>query len=178
MGISISAYKGIKRVDCGHFNEDGEPIDQQTGDEICFDFRAYANPDFPGREEGVEDRGFYIAEESGDGFSAGYGSYNRLRDELAKLAGWPEGEYEQYGKKWPSHCADCWSGKIGAFSELINFSDCEGCIGSVVSKKLAADFAQFQDKADAHENEFFRSFYTAMRESFELAAQDGCVTFH
>lgn len=178
MGIDISSYKNIKRVDTGHFDADGDPIDPMTGKGIEYDFRVYANPDFPGREEGVEQRGYYIAESGTHEFRAAYSSYSRLRDELAKLAGWPAGEYEQYGKKWPTHCEQCWAGEEGPFSELINFSDCEGTIGPVVSKKLAADFGQFQAKADEHPDERFREFYNAMREAFENAAQNGCVTFH
>jgi hypothetical protein len=178
MGIDISAYKDIIKVSTGHFDADGDPINKETGEAVEYDFRAYANPDFPGREEGVEDRAHYTAGSYGNGFSAGYGRYNRLREELAKLGGWPVGEYVQYGVKHPTHCEKCWAGEKGPFSELINFSDCEGTIGPVVSKKLAADFAEHQGKADAHPSEEFRAFYAAMRNAFETGAQNGCVVFH
>lgn len=178
MGIDISAYKEIINVSTGYFNEDGDPINKETSEPVEYSFRVFANPDFPGREEGVVDRAHYRAGGYGDGFSAVYSRYNRLRDELAKLGGWPEGKYEQYGKEWPTHCEKCWAGEQGPFSELINFSDCEGTIGPVVSKKLANDFAEHQAKADLHPDEAFREFYAAMRDAFETGAQNGCVVFH
>lgn len=63
------------------------------------------------------------------------------------------------------------------FFELINFSDSEGIIGSVVAAKLAVDFAAHQDKADRHPDDYFRKKYAAWRKAFELAADGGMVSF-
>lgn len=71
-----------------------------------------------------------------------------------------------------------WNGKANgeAFVELINFSDCEGVIGAEVAKKLAADFAAYQDKA-GDKGDFAR-VYASWRKAFELAADGGAVCFH
>lgn len=175
MGLDIHAYRNAVKLDTKFFDEDGDPVDS-NGDAIEYDTRIYANPDFPGRETGVDHRAFYKAEH-GSHARWGYGRYNVLRNELAKLAGYPVGEYERYGTKYQSYCVACWNGEQGPFAELINFSDCEGTIGPVVAKKLAADFAEYQSKADAHESEQFRSFYAALSEAFTLAAEDGFVVF-
>ncbi|EJO27494.1 hypothetical protein, partial [Achromobacter marplatensis] len=141
MGLDVTAYARIKKLDAV-FDEDGEPIDPTTREPLEYDFKAYQNPNFPGRADDIEDRAVYLGEDSA-GLSVGYGGYNVWRDELAKAAGYPKGKYKQHGMDWESHCVECWNGAQGPFSELINFSDCEGAIGTAVSAKLARDFAEF-----------------------------------
>ena len=133
------------------------------------------------RAEGVPDiNGVYTFDQSG-GFAAGsYGTYNGWRELLAKLAGWT-------GAK------QAWKAQGGPFWELINFTDCDGTIGPVVSAKLAQDFAELQDLVDGagttsfggDENEiepsdveWFRRVYADFRKAFETAAQGGAVVFH
>lgn len=179
MGLDITAYKGLNKIDC-LFNAEGEPVDPTTRKAIHYDnyVQPRHNSDFPGRADDIEDQAVYAFADM-DGFRAGgYGGYNRWRDQLAKLAGYPEGEYELYGKKWPSHCVEVWNGAYGPFAELILFSDCEGTIGTAVSKKLAADFAEFQAAADAHPDSYFREKYAEWRKAFDLASDNGCVVFH
>jgi hypothetical protein len=177
MGLDISAYRKITKIDAV-FDAGGEPIDPTTREPVEYDMQAYKNDEFPGRADDIEDRAVYRAEDS-LGFRAGaYSTFNRWRDELAKLAGYPIGQYEQYGKMWDSHCVACWEGQVGPFSELINFSDCEGIIGSAVATKLAKDFADFQDAADKHEDQAFTLRYAEWRKAFEMAADAGAVRFH
>lgn len=177
MGVSIRGYRKAKRVDMGIFDADGEPIDRKTGTSIKYDAQVFANPDFPGRDEGVVSECFYISDEACEVGLMGYGRYSVMRNVLAKVAGYPEMACEIDGFKHMSNCVACWSGESGPFSELINFSDCDGVIGPVVSKKLAGDFADFQEKADAFGSDEFSKFYAGMRQAFEFAAQDGFVTF-
>jgi hypothetical protein len=178
MGLDITAYNRIEKIDCV-YDEDGGPIDPVTRAVIEGDvFQAYLNDNFPGRADEMVDKGCYTYEKS-IGLRAGsYGGYNSWRDQLAELAGYPKGQYEQYSRQWDSHCVACWNGATGPFSELINFSDCEGIIGPSVSKKLAADFAEFQTRADALVDERFAAKYREWRAAFELAADGGCVQFH
>jgi hypothetical protein len=170
MGLDITWYRGLtKAVGNEAFDERGELREEDDW------LQLYANPDFPGRADDIEEAVAYRPEES-DSFSAGsYGYYNFWRDQLAELAGYPKGR-TQDGRE--SACVPCWNGAQGPFAELINFSDCEGVIGATVSAKLAADFAEHQAKAEAHPDDRFRDRYALWRRAFEKAADRGCVDFH
>lgn len=177
MGLDITAYRNLTKIDAV-FDAGGEPIDPKTRESIDYDFHAYLNPDFPGRADDIEDRAIYSAQDSMGLRAGSYGGYNRWRERLAELAGYPAGDYEQYGRIRQSFCVPCWNGEEGPFSELINFSDCEGVIGSSVSAKLAKDFADFQEAADQIQDDLFRSQYAKWRAAFEMAADAGAVHFH
>ncbi len=176
MGLDVSAYSKLQKIDC-LYNEDGEPVDPVTRQEIDEFVKIFHDPNFPGRADEFEDRACYSYEDSDGLHAGGYGGYNHWRNDLAKLAGYPLGQYEQYGKMWDSYCVACWNGATGPFSELINFSDCDGVIGTAVSRKLADDFAKFQSAADAIGG-LFAEKYAGWRKLFELASNDGCVRFH
>lgn len=171
MGLDITYYSKLKKIDCV-FDADGEPIG------ITDYFQPYINPDFPGRADDIENKAVYSYQEC-DGFRAGsYSGYNAWREELAKLAGYPEIETEDYGIKRKRHDAGAWKAGGGPFWELIHFSDCEGTIGAKVSAKLADDFAKFQPQADAHPEEWFRSKYAEWFQAFNVASDAGAVSFH
>lgn len=173
MGLDITYYRKMKEANGNEaFDETGELKWEEDW------FQVYANPDFPGREDGLNDRHAYKAEDYFGFHAGGYGGYNRWREQLAELSGWPKTTYEKYGKEWPSFAASAWDAMSGPFWELICFSDCEGVIGPVTSAKLAKDFAEFQSKADQHEDERFRNQYNEWRKAFEVASDDGAVRFH
>lgn len=180
MGLDITAYRNLRKIDAV-FDVDGEPIDPITREPIDYSLKAYANNDFPGRDEGLEDRAIYSAEDS-MGFRAGsYSGYNAWREELAKLAGYTAADYTIYEQTKKRHDAGAWASTSGPFWELINFSDCEGVIGPVVSAKLAKDFAEFDDNARAHSTareDWFYPVYQDFRQAFEMAADKGAVDFH
>lgn len=168
------------------FDADGEPIDPSTRETLDYDLRVYANNDFPGRADGLEDRGVYSAEYS-MGFRAGsYRGYNAWREELAKLAGYSAVPVDRYntGKVEMRHDYGAWQAESGPFLELIEFSDCEGTIGSTVSAKLAKDFADWDERAKQHDDASqnwhgrFYSLYQQWRTAFEMAANGGAVDFH
>lgn len=127
----------------------------------------WANSHWPGRGDPVKEGLVYgFAEKLG--FPAGsYGNYGRWRSWLARVAG-----YAGSDSYWSS------APEGAPFYELINFADNEGVIGSVVAKKLADDFAKFQDVADADGGEWERAKYADWRKAFEMAADGGCVDFH
>lgn len=182
MGLDITAYRRVTKLDV-NFDEDGEAIDKDTGEPVDYDVRAYANPHFPGREEGAENRAAYTAQES-MGFRAGsYSGYNAWRNELAKLAGYPETPFESFGNVRMRHDAGAWVAGSGPFWELINFSDCEGTIGPVVSSKLAKDFSEWDERAKQHDedaglNGGLYERFQEWRQAFEMAADGGLVDFH
>ncbi|WP_323994733.1 hypothetical protein [Aeromonas hydrophila] len=183
MGLDIRAYRNLTKLDV-IFNEDGDALDKSTLQPVEYDTRTYANPDFPGREEGVEDRAAYKAEES-MGFSAGsYMGYGAWREELAKLAGYPLSPVDRgFGHAVEMHSGGAWEAENGPFWELIYFSDCEGVIGPVVSAKLAKDFAEFDERARRHDeaaglNGGLYERFQLWRQAFEMAADGGLVNFY
>ncbi|MBA4710520.1 hypothetical protein [Aquitalea aquatica] len=177
MGLDISAYSGLQKLDCV-FNKDGDPIDAQTREYIDYDMHAYVNRDFPGRADDLEDGAYYTAKDSLGFRAGGYCGYNHWRDQLAELSGWAQGTYTQYGREYPSFSASAWKASSGPFWELINFSDCDGTIGATVSAKLHADFEAFQEKASQHADERFVEIYGNFKAAFALASEGGAVRFH
>lgn len=174
MGLDITYYRNLRKLDCV-FDAHGEPIDPVTRAPMEA-HQFYANHDFQKQADGIE--GMYDAEKAG-GFCAGsYGGYNNWREDLAKLAGYPALECERHGVAG-RHDAGAWEADGGLFHELIHFSDCEGTIGPVTSAKLAKDFADFQDRADAFGDDYWRDKYAEWRKAFETAAKEnGAVSFH
>lgn len=163
MGLDISAYRRIK----------ADPM--ATEDSWQTHARIYVNPDFPTRADGITEGWYSYAESTG--FRAGsYSGYGEWRDLLAKLAGYPA---TREGSRH-SHSAGAWKAEGGPFWELINFSDCDGVIGPVTSWKLAADFAEWDEraKAFAETRQWFYELYRSWREAFEMAADSGAVEFH
>ena len=179
MGLDITAYSGLKKLDVS-FDVDGEPVmDWDHGRHTRF----YVNDDFPGRNGSIQHKMVY---EHGDsfGFCAGsYGGYNNWREELAALADYPQVEHESVAGYAPSRRlrrdAAAWRGLCAGkpFVELVNFSDCEGVIGPEVAAKLAQDFAAFDEKAAAVGGWFYKS-YQDWRKAFEMASRSGAVSFH
>jgi hypothetical protein len=164
MGLDISAYINVKEVPASEveLDEDGYPVDDDKYRKF------YINPHFDGRAEPFKSDAFYTCESPDPDidFHRSYGGYSSLRHQLA--------EFVNY------NINDVWDETItnGPFVELINFSDCEGTIGTVVSAKLAKDFAEYQSKANGMD-EYFVKFYNTLREIFSIAASNnGVVIFH
>ena len=68
------------------------------------------------------------------------------------------------------------------FVELINFTDCDGRIGTRLAVKLAADFRAHADEAAKYaatldEGESFLENYNDFARAFELAGQQGALAF-
>lgn len=166
MGLDITAYRKLTKLDV-LFDEDGEPVDHVTGEPVENYFRAWDNPDFPGRAEGLEHLAIYGYAEYEHVFSRSYVGYNRWRETLAKLAGYTPD--------------DAWDGLVQAgapFWELVNFADNEGAIGPVVAAKLLRDFEEFDERAKTIENDLFYQGYCSIRRGLELAADGGALEFH
>lgn len=110
-------------------------------------------------------------------FRAGsYSGYNLWRELLSRFALGAEPE-------------DVWSDPEAfagrPFVELIHFTDCDGCIGTAVSAKLAADFTSHAAAAgeyaaglaDQNERSYFAENYDEFARAFGLAAQNGALKF-
>ena len=98
----------------------------------------------------------------------GHGHFRRWLCTLAGIAA-PEEQWAHPDKYAPL-----------PFHELVNFSDCEGVIGSVACAELAKDFAAYQKQADAYNGgdaEYWQRVYSDWRKAFELAQHGGVVVF-
>jgi hypothetical protein len=166
MGLDITYYRNAKiptaeQLAALNFVPEDDRFDK--ADELGMR-HPYINPDFPGRDEGLPQAYWLVADCAG-GFAAGsYSGYGRWRESLARLSGWHRGS-------------------SGPFSEMINFADNEGVIGPVVSAKLAKDFAEWQDRAQdfagrVGDDGWFMRKYAEWRKAFEAAADGGYVDFH
>ena len=179
MGLDITAYQGLKKVDNPLLDSDGYPENYDT------ETKFGVNPHYTERMEGVDPDAVYQYEDS-FGFRAGsYGGYNAWREELAKLAGYAPVSVDEYsiGKPRLRHDHGAWNQTEGPFWELIHFSDCEGVIGPVVATKLAKEFAEWDERAKTHSatidrGDWFYPLYREWRKAFEMAAQNGAVDFH
>lgn len=173
MGLDITAYSNLKKVDPQPSEKDGDYRDDLV--------RIYNNEDFPGSAGSLEDRAFYSFEWSDSCLSMSYGGYNAWRDMLAKLAGYPLAKREGFGGAIiDSHAAAAWNGLVGPgapFYDLINFSDCEGTIGPEACGRLLKDFVAFDEAAKAVAEKYFYAAYRDLWFGVELASNNGCLCF-
>ena len=167
MGLDITAYRQLTPIAGATVSQDGEVDD--------YDTQWYPGPSmewseshWPGHGKGVDAYTVYSFSEKFSFRAGSYGGYNAWRDDLARVVG--------------LHSArDCYEGGlVGPFSELLNLADNEGVIGTVVSAKLAADFAKFADRAATHwhDRPYSLEKYQAWRKAFEMATDNGAVRFH
>ena len=93
------------------------------------------------------------------------------------------GSYSTYG--WFRWALETFSEDCDWFNELIDFSDCEGVIGSVVSEKLYEDFSSNAEsfeqwvyqKYSVVEGELLLRMYYKFESAFEIAKDGGAVEF-
>jgi len=178
MGLDISYASKIK------FESRKETEDDYNDSNVFL----YPNDSLLDQSEGIPG-GTYICEGMHDSFRAGtYSGYSAWRKALAKMAGW---EIESL---WETVAALSRRNEslnevlvendrltIGIpFVELLHFSDCEGFIGPNTSKKLHADFLEWDEKAKSFEGEDsrFYSLYKNWTKAFEVASDGGSVMFH
>jgi hypothetical protein len=134
----------------------------------------YPNEDFPGREAPLDFMGrkFACYRVNGEtmGFRAGsYGGYNDWREQLCQLV-----NHVTPRQIWDNR--DDPKVQAMPFYPLIDFSDCEGVIGSIAAARLASDFESYQARAE-RQDEYFVSKYREWRRACQLAADDGFIKF-
>lgn len=177
MGLDVHAYSKITYLQPQPEGEEARDTAEEAGARELYSANGYdrLRP---------QAEGFYSLDGEDLHINCGaYSRYGRWRENLARLAGWPLGEYEQYGRKWPSHVATAWEAEQGPFWELINFGDNEGSIGAEVAKKLLADFEHYHESIAERallmqdEGQEFMRFYRQWQAGFALAADGGAVYF-
>lgn len=181
MGLDITAYSKVTLLDVSFDQEKYTATDNKTQQEVDFDVVPFVNPDFPKQAEGIVDRGVYKAEKNYSFRAGSYSGYSIWREELSKLAGYEKSIADRWGTPVARHTHGAWLSKESdsPFLELICFSDCEGVIGSEVSKKLLKDFSDFKHIVDEmSDDSYFKRVYNNFHEAFRLASNDGMVEFH
>ncbi|MGL6217484.1 MAG: hypothetical protein ACRC36_05570 [Lacrimispora sphenoides] len=158
MGLDITAFKKLKKVETPEVDKYGYPIgDNQwcPGESM-----VWSEQEFPGRGKGIEPWCVYTWGDIVHTRIGSYSSYNGWRDVLEEF---------RTNKD---------------FEELIEFADNEGVIGYVVAEKLAKDFEKnldkakkFSDNLDNYGEGWFNK-YLLWKEIFEFASDEGAVDFH
>lgn len=163
MGLDILVYSKIQKITDLEKIEDG-------------DWSANVRRTHPEIDRALDiDEGYYDGLGEHHSFRAGsYSGYNYFRNTLAKgILGVSDemlwNNHEEYIDK-PMY-------------EIINFSDCEGCIGPMVSKKLHKDFVDNRVKylnyiSEIGDPKYYERVYDDFTKGFELASNEGIVIFH
>ena len=156
MGLDVSVYENVRVA---------EP-------EEDYDFYAYqAIPEWHYKCKSLIMGRGYMGERV-DSLRTTYGGHMYFSIELLELIG-RDDLIDGYKIKW-----DDIEGDID-FYELINFSDCEGCLDSDICKILLANFFKYEDKVKGMEESRFTQLYMKWLEMFKCGSEDGSVViFH
>ncbi|MEE9374515.1 MAG: hypothetical protein V3V00_15780 [Saprospiraceae bacterium] len=167
MGLDITAYRNIKLI--------SQTVTQEEYEKLYWNelsFYSFISNDFKGRAKDIHDKSAYSSDEAYSFGAGSYSGYGRWRKWLCEniLGAPPIVIWDNY---------DHYVENKKPFIELIYFSDCEGIIGTEVSKKLYADFKEYENKipkSNEHD-EHMHTMYMEWLECFRLASNNGCVVF-
>lgn len=151
MGLDIRAYSEVT-------------MEREESDDTTY---LSVGGEFYGQHDNIVEGPYAFAESIS--FSVGsYHGYNHWREQLCKAV-------HGVGPEVIWDAPDEWRGK--PFVELINFSDCEGTIGTNTSAKLADDFRNHEPVYTGDDQTWFWDAYRDFQKAFELAAKNGAVSF-
>ena len=155
MPVVFVARKGLTRVD-GKFEADFRAKSLDNVAEVI------GHPDCPRITEGLEVGGAYqFAEEQGFTVTKKEGDFAKCMEQLADMVGY---HWQMAGADGP-----------GPFRDLFRHPGQFGTIGPVVSAKLAAEFANWDECARDIGKRGFYTWFSSMRRMFEYASNDGGV---
>jgi hypothetical protein len=186
MGLDIGAYSKV----VGNYLGPSKQFTDEQRERLYEEDRVlnvYSVSGFEERLDGYAE-GLYRCQGESLGFRAGsYSGYNWWRRHLSLMALGVEPE-----DVW----ADPQEYAGEPFVELINYSDCDGCIGPRTSRKLARDFRRHAGRAaayfqkngpnnpnllDRQSDDFVYAWwlesYDEWQRAFELASDKGFVRF-
>lgn len=155
MGLDISAYKNVRIVECD------EP-------EYRFYNQGWKQSNMPH----IDNKEIQIEFDEQFDFRAGsYGSYNVFRNIISETIHgisaemfWKMSDKEMENK---------------AFRWLIDFSDCEGYIGTDYCEILYNDFKEHGNKIkEACDNDTYKNLVDKWTHAFDIARNKGLVSFH
>jgi hypothetical protein len=179
MGLDISAYSNVEKIADLPFTKDGIDWDKVEGleseEKSC---TLIKNDSFPEHCLDLEEAVYRFNGEFLSFRAGGYGGYNRFRDLLSRvIIGSTAEEVWEDPEKF----------KDRPFYQLINFSDCEGCIGPEVSARLYRDFVENEEKFVESlttlkiyvdlDVDWMKASYSNWKRAFELAKDHGFVHF-
>lgn len=163
MGLDITAYSQLK--------DTGRPFDWAVDEENAL--ISNNHPDFATRCVEFTPGNAFKYSVSYRACVGAYSYYGAWREKLAKLAGYSPvtGGTRPYSK-------GAWVATEGPFWELVNFTDCDGVLGTAVCQKLAKEFADYEESARLLEDDDFLYTYLQFRAAVEWASDGGAVVFH
>lgn len=177
MGLDIGAMSNLRLREDLFRNEDWEVINQHDEIQTGNFYVASVIEDFKDAADGIETGQIFEYDEYLHVRAGSYGGYSRWRQMLCNMALGVEPEVVW---EYPENF------KQSPFFDMINFSDCEGVIGTETCKSLYQDFLHNLPGAVAYatrlpenfQGEYWLDKYREWMEAFELASKDGCVDFH
>lgn len=162
MGLDITAYSQLK--------DTGRPFDWDKDEGNAY--IPHNHPDFAERCTEFTPWNSLEYEDELRTCIGAYSYYGAWREKLAKLAGYPP----VTGRLFP-HSEGAWASTEGPFWELIDFTDCDGVLGTTVCQKLAKDFAAYEESARLLGDEDFLYTYLQFKAAVEFASDGGAVVF-
>lgn len=176
MGLDITAYKGIKLIDKPALDEYGDILGHAANQVTI----SIGNSEWEQGDD-LEAGQVYTYENALSVFSVPYSSYGRLRDELARIAGYKKViTGNAFDDRYPYQTTVCceWDkGERGVFSELLCFADNEGEIGTKTCRKILNDLHTVSARANELSDDHGIG-YSFLVSCFEFAVVDGFVQFH
>lgn len=172
MGLDITAYKGVKLVENPYMGSTGEP--DVWANQV---YISIGNSEWEQGDD-LEAGQVYEFSDVISVYSSSYSAYGNLRNELARLAGYePLIAGSKYLGVYSARVWHEWDlGKRGLLSELVNFADNEGEIGTKTCRKILNDLHTVSARA-GELNEWNQGLLTDLIQTFEFAAVDGFVQF-
>lgn len=168
MGLDILAYSGLRKDKelTYRLNKEKSHLDYEGDELIMYPQLSYIEEAFPNRANPLEYNGDAYDYEDCESFCIGsYSTYGQFRLTLESFAS-----------------------KVGTtvFDSLIDFSDCEGVIGSALCEELYNAFVFYEDEYEKYidasfNDEMFNSIlmriYHNFEQSFEIGKDGGAVRF-
>lgn len=164
MGLDVSAYKNIKKVENPRMGEDGYLIYDEEQEGYIL---AYTLEGFEDRIKNLEWQSYYKGESTKFGVSCSYGGHNRFRESICKMFGITPDII------WNNREAH----KEHPFYELVDFADNEGVLDYECASKLHGDFLDYQEIAEAKLNKHEYNHYCKWIDVLKAASENGCVVF-
>jgi len=152
MGLNIAGYSNIRNIEKFDVNGDWR---------TCLFSDGYEQSNMPETEGYIK----FDYDESKD-ISFSYSTYDSFRNSLSlKSNGMTEEEL------WNSN------NKNLKFYYIINFSDCEGYIGTSYCKILYDEFTKYEEDIIPLFDNYYKGIYLNLKEIFRLGSNNGFVDF-